>query len=197
MALGPTYAEARQWIVWLQVFTPGMLADSMGVHEEVATKFIKAAIWHGIIESTGDHINGSGPAEDIYSYVPLPPGPNVHWTGTPEWLAVAGCYADAPRRGVPVRLVDNTDRRNAMQGTGGARIRIRNRDRAYEAMQQSKMDRAERARQKQKAKSQGMQKAIEAMVRGEEPTTGGKHRRTDPLPSKDRTKAKKTQRKTK
>ena len=199
---GPTYAEARMWIRWLNIFTPSDLADAMAVHQEVASRFVKAALWHGIIEDSGDSINGSGPREQIYHYKPLPPGPKVHATMTPEWLATPGCYAEAPARGLPVRLVDNTQRRNLMQGTGGARLRVKNRDRAWERMQQAKMDRSERDRQKARAKSMGMQRAADAMRRADEfiqdgafKTSGNKH--AAELPHKDKSHTKKTQRKTK
>lgn len=148
---GPTYAEARSWIVWLHTFTASDLAQAMAINEEVAERFIKAALWHGIILDTEDRTNGGGPVEAIYTYAPLPPGPTHHPHGTPpEVIAVMqmGGPIIYDVRGLPVRLVDNTKRRDQMQRTKGARLRIKRRDAAYEAMQQAKMERAESDRQK-------------------------------------------------
>jgi len=154
---GPTYAEARMWFRWLQVFTPHDLADAMAVHPDVAYRFVRAAEWHGIVENTGDRVNGTGPEEDIYSYVPLPPGPTEHPTGPlPELMAVRemGGFLLFDQRGLPVRLVDNTERRNMMQTTGGARVRMKLRDARYRATEQAKVERAEKDRQRRIRKQQ-------------------------------------------
>lgn len=144
--LGPTYAEARQWIVWLRNFTPSDLSDSMAVHPEVAMKFIKAAVWHGIIEDSGDQINGTGPAESIYSYVPLPPGPKEHLTWTPEWRSTEGCYSWAPRnRGMPVRIRKENQKASSTAGQG---MKWKLRDRRFQEMEAARAAAKESQRNK-------------------------------------------------
>jgi hypothetical protein len=142
---GPTYAEARMWMRWLDVLTPADLADAMAIDERVAEGFIRGAVFYGIVEDTGDRLSDQEP---IYSYVPLPPGPTEHPHRQPEWRdASIGCYSDVKSpRGMPVRIVDNTKRRNEMQGTGGARIRHKQKDKMWEA----KLAAVEEARAKAK-----------------------------------------------
>lgn len=143
-----TYVEVRWWAVWLDKFTARDLADAMGVSLEVGERGVKALLWHGICEETGVVWEGPDGPERVIGYKPLPPGPRDAFTHTPEWKTTPGCYAEAPVRGLPIRLVDNTDRRNMMQGTGGSRVRIKNRDKAYQRMQ----DAVAARREKQKAK---------------------------------------------
>lgn len=147
---GVTYAEVRDWAWWLQLFTVDDLADSMMCDRSIAQRGINALLWHGICFDTGEEIDG----DPVISYVPLPPGPREHPTRAPEWRT---CVQDLvpPDRGKPVRLVDNTKRRDAMQGTGGARVRIRQRDKAYEAMEAAKQTRRERQAKKRQDELQG------------------------------------------
>lgn len=148
---GVSYSEFIFWAATLKVFTVEDLCDTMGVSPHVAQRGITALLWHGICEDTGDLSSAGDP---IISYVPLPPGPNEHPTQAPEWRT---CQQDLvpPGRGLPIRLVDNTKRRNLMQGTGGTRLQVRNRDRAWEKAEQAKLDRAERQRQQRNAEKQG------------------------------------------
>lgn len=158
-----SYAETRAWAVWLQIFTSRDLADSMGVDEEVIESYLIGLEFNGTIEDTGDRINGRGPPEVIYRHVPLPPGPKVHEIGPlPEVLAVMqmGGWEILSPRGLPVRLIDNTKRRDMMQGTGGARLRVKMRDTMYQKMQQAKLDRAEKDRQKRIAAQQGIKRRL-------------------------------------
>lgn len=148
-----TYVEVRWWAVWLDKFTARDLADAMGVSLDVGQRGVKALLWHGICEQTGVVWEGPDGPEPVVGYKPLPPGPTDAFTHTPEWKTTPGCYSLAPRnRGMPVRLVDNTDRRNMMQGTGGGRVRIKNRDKAYERMQEAIENR--KTKQKEKLRAQ-------------------------------------------
>jgi hypothetical protein len=153
MAGGPDYTEARLGFTILRVFTPSDLADLLGTDTELASRFIHAGCLHGILTDLDVSINGSGPAEGLYEWKELPPGPTHHFTREPEWKSTPGCYELAPRnRGLPVRLVDNTKRRDMMQGTGGARLRVKNRDRAYERMMEAIEKRAQKNRMKERLK---------------------------------------------
>lgn len=148
---GPDYEEARDWIVMLQAFTATDLARSMAIHRDLAQRFILRAQWHGIAEDTGQSMNGTGPAEPLYAWVPLPPGPRRHPHGeTPEAYVYRTMGGDPLRvpRGRPVRLVDHQDRRQKMQVAGGAARKMRDRDRAYDRMMQAVERRREKNRQK-------------------------------------------------
>lgn len=147
---GVTYSEVRDWAWWLQVFTASDLADAMACDVSIAQRGINALLYHGTCYDTGDEIG----QESIISYTPLPPGPTHHFTHPPEWRT---CVQDLvpPHRGMPVRLVDNTKRRDQMQGTGGARIRIKQRDKAYEQMQAAIESRKEAQAQRRARELQG------------------------------------------
>lgn len=154
-----TYVEIRWWARYLRVFTASDLADAMGVDLSVGERGIKALLWHGIVDDTGEEIDGPGGSEQVVEYAPLPPGPKTHETPhtPPPWMLppeLASHRIHTPR-GMPVRLVDNTDRRNQMQGTGGARIRIKQRDKAYERMMEAKAKQAEKNRAKEREKHEG------------------------------------------
>jgi hypothetical protein len=147
---GVTYSEIRDWAVWLDLFTASDLAYSMGCSDEVAQRGINALLWHGICEDTGG-IDTMG--DPIIGYIPLPPGPNEHWTGAPEWRT---CVQDLipPHRGMPIRLIDDTKRRNQMQGTKGARLRIKQRDKAYETQLAANEKRAEEQKRRKQNEAQ-------------------------------------------
>jgi hypothetical protein len=136
-SLAPDYAEVRWWFVWLDLFTPTDLADDMGIHPDLAERFIAAGLWHGIIESTGDSINGRGPREQIYRYKPLPSGPRFHPHQLPEWKTTPGCYSLARATGMPVHVVSDRDRRQKLS-TPGARHQIKLRDARREEMEKAK-----------------------------------------------------------
>jgi hypothetical protein len=123
MTAGPTYAEARQWIVWLKVVTVRELADVMAVDDLVAEIFIRAAEWHGIIRNGG--VTPSG--EQLFSYVPLPRGPREHVTLTPPEVITPGVYSEAPRRGFPIAGTSSQGTRRAVlrrrSTVGGGRRR--------------------------------------------------------------------------
>jgi hypothetical protein len=151
-----SYHECRTWARWLDTFSDYEFAEILRVDPEVARKFIRAMIWHGIVEDTGDeYINGYGVPEHVYAYVPLPPGPREHFTKDPPEKTTPGAYGWAPRRGMPIRLVDDGKRGTAMQVGGGGRMKMINRERAYQRMEQAKMERAERQRLKALKKAQG------------------------------------------
>lgn len=144
-----TYAETRLWAVWLQTFTPSDLARSMGVPVESIEGFIFGLQFNGTIMDTGDSINGTGPSEQIYTFVPLPLGPTHHFTREPEWRS-PGCYSLAPRRGLAVRIRSDRDTRRLMgQGSGGARHRLIQAERRYKAQ----MEAVEKRKEAQKAKA--------------------------------------------
>jgi hypothetical protein len=146
---GATYAEARWWFVYLRVFTPSDLADAMAVSDEVAERFIRAAVWHGIVIDSGGSVNGTGPPENIFEWKPLPVGPRRHYTHAPEWKITPGCYDLAPVRGMPVRLRSERDQRKSLS-TPGARGVHKRRELAYERQEQARLKRIE----EQKAKAQ-------------------------------------------
>jgi hypothetical protein len=152
-----TYHECRTWARWLDTFSDYEFADVLRVDPEVARKFIRAMVWHGIVEDTGDeYINGYGVPEHIYAYVPLPTGPTEHITKMPPEKATPGCYGWAPRRGMPVRLVDTGRQGSIMQVGGGGRRRYKDRERAYQRM----VEAVEARKTKQK------QKRIEKLSKG-------------------------------
>lgn len=152
--VGVTYNEIRWWAVWLDKFTAADLADAMGVNVEVGERGVRALLWHGICEHTGVEFDTPYGQMPVVSYKPLPPGPTHHPTRPPEWKTTPGCGSLAMATGMPVRLVDNTKRREAMQGTGGGRLRVKNRDRAYERMQEAIRKRAEKQRAKARARAE-------------------------------------------
>lgn len=94
-----TYAEVRRWAVWLECFTARDLANAMGVNLEVGRRGVKALLWHGICEDTGDAVSGPEGPEAIISYVPLPPGPREHVTEVPP-ERIVGYTEILSRRGV-------------------------------------------------------------------------------------------------
>lgn len=145
-----TYAEVRQWIVWLQTFTVSDVADAMGVEYEVADQFVFAAEIHGIIENTGDTVNGREWGDEvIFSHVPLPPGPNNAFTYPPEWKVTPGVYDLAPRnRGMPIRIRTDKDarRHGSLPGQGH---KYRQAEKRYQREVKAREERAEKQRVKQ------------------------------------------------
>lgn len=146
-SLAPDYAEIRWWFRWLDTFTATDLADDVGIHPELADRFIAAGLWHGIIEDSGGRINGRGPSEAIYHYIPLPNGPTHHPHREPEWKSTPGCYADAPFRGMPVRIRTDRDSRRLLS-TPGSRHKMKMAEQAYHRQEQAKMEALEAARKK-------------------------------------------------
>lgn len=143
-----TYAEIRDWAVWLQLFTASDLADAMGVNIEWGRRGVKALLWHGICEDTGDVIDGPFGPEPIIGYVPLPPGPKHHPHGIlPEVIAVSqmGGFEIFNQRGVPVRIRTERQMRKSLS-TPGARQTHKNRERAYELQEEARRRRAEEQR---------------------------------------------------
>lgn len=168
LTLQPTYDEARYWFVWLRCFTPSELADSMAIDTFVAQRFINAGLFWGIIQGTGDMMNGTAAGyEELYEYVPLPPGPRFARTFTPEWRSTPGCYDLAPRRGLPIRIRDEGRARKMGSISGGGAMKEKLRNKRYLAMQEAvekrKEARKRREHQEPKAKSSGRRKA-EAMA---------------------------------
>lgn len=133
-----TYDESRMWTYWLRVFAPSDLAASMGVPVEAIEGFLIGLQRNGTIEDTGDRINGTGPEEPIFSFVPLPPGPTEHFTKEPpETLRRIGCYELAPsNRGMPIRLRSDREYRRAGSKPGeGHKMRLR--EKRYKKMQEA------------------------------------------------------------
>lgn len=158
--LGANYAEARVWIVWLQVFTVGDLADSMYVDHSVAGHFVTAAEWHGIIENTGELQQGPNGEEVIWSYVPLPPGPTDHPTKTPPEKLV-GYNEVLCARGMPVRVRSDRDSRRLLS-TPGSRHIMKMREKRYKDMMEKREVQRETKRRKY---DQAMQSGDEKKIR--------------------------------
>lgn len=141
-----TYAEARAWATWLRIFTITDLASVMAVPEEALEGFIFGLLYNGTIEDTGDRLNGGpGPPEEVYAWVPLPPGPKRHETGIlPEVLAVletGGPEILSPRGG-PVRIRTERMMRRSLS-TPGARQTHKLRELAYERQEAARRKRSE------------------------------------------------------
>lgn len=153
---GVTYALARNFFVWLSErgpFTPGELADAMGIDDELAIRFTKVGTYpcHGgnrqpILEDTGDTCNGTYRGDEpLYRYIPIE---DHRWTEhpheTPEWQRWP-CGADAPVRGAAIRLVDDRKRRQLMS-VGGQRNSVVQRDKRHQKMMDAWAAQREKAR---------------------------------------------------
>lgn len=150
--LQPTYSEARDWFVWLRVFTPSELADSMAVDVEVAQRFITAGVFWGIVTDTGDSMNGTSAGyEPLYEWIPLPIGPRFARTFPPEWKSTPGCYADAPLRGMPIRLYNETKRRR-MGSISGQGLREKLREKRYKEQLAAREKQREAKKRRSEAK---------------------------------------------
>jgi hypothetical protein len=143
---GVTYSEVRWWFVWLQAFTAKDLADTMAISEEVAERFIRAGLFHGIIYDTGESINGIGPAERIYAYVPLPSTIYPRLEGYKEIFNI---------RGLPVRIRTGKDFRRSMSSSQATRKQLKDQERRYQAMirKQEESRRAKEARRQKRLQS--------------------------------------------
>lgn len=144
-----SYDETRLWTYWLRVFTPSDLAETMGVPVEAIQGFIIGLERNGTIEDTGDWVNGSGPREKIYSFVPLPEGPNHHPYRLPEWLQAPGIGELAPRRGEQVRIRSESDMRRILS-TAGAANKHRQREKRYQKMVAIQEERRKKQEERQK-----------------------------------------------
>lgn len=154
-----TYTEIRRWAVWLDLFTASDLADAMGVDHAIGAKGIKALLWHGICEDTGELLDGTYGPEPVISYVPLPPGPTEHPHGTlPEIIAVMqmGGFEIFQPRGMPVRIRNDRDTRQNLS-TPGARHKMKLSEQRYQSM----IDAQERRRQEQVAKARAAKPTAE------------------------------------
>lgn len=152
---GVTYSEIRDWAVYLDYFTAEDLAASMGVNIEIGVRGVRALLYHGICEDTGETLEIDGRELAIVHYVPLPPGPKEHWTGPPEWRT---CDQDLvpPNRGLPVRLVKENRR---LQSLPGERHRMMLREKRYEAMEQARAAaQAKQARKRNEAAKDAVQR---------------------------------------
>jgi hypothetical protein len=143
------YEEVRVWCRWLQLFTVSDMANALGSSYDVADQFVFAAEIHGIIENTGDTVNGREWGDEvIFSYVPLPAGPTRAFTHTPEWRTTPGVYDLAPRRGMPIRIRSDKDaRRHGSLPGQGHQYRLR--EKRFAKMEEAKRERAERQQIKQ------------------------------------------------
>lgn len=153
-----TYSEVRWWARTLDTFTADDLCQALGVDESLGPRFITALTWHGIVRDTNEfYQNGSGP-EEIYEYVPLPPGPKEHpHYMPPEIMAVLemGGFEILSPRGMPVRLRDErSDRRKASVAGSGQGLRIRLREERYKKMVEARERRAADQQAKLQAKLQ-------------------------------------------
>lgn len=147
------YSLARKFFVWLGTFTPGELADSMGIDDELAVKFIRAGCWkihsgEAILDDTGETVNGTYRGnEPLYTYRPITEeSPRNHPHHLPEWIATPGVGSLAPRnRGMPVRIRTDRDTRRLMS-TPGARSKVIQAEKRYDKMMASWAAQKERAR---------------------------------------------------
>jgi hypothetical protein len=112
-----TYAEIRQWARWLDMFTATDIAGVLAVHQELGERAIRALLWHGIIEETGDLLDGPYGLEPVYSYKPLPKGPRVHPHETPPEVLVARQAGGDPLRVPRGMPVPGTSRRSRVNGS--------------------------------------------------------------------------------
>jgi hypothetical protein len=154
---------------WLTLFTPSDLADALRVPPELGEQFVHAMLFHGIVEDTGDELDGPLGAERVYEMPPLPPGPNEHpHLLPPEIMAVLelGGFEIITPRGLPVRIRTERQMRRSLS-TPGARQVHRNRERAYERQKAAEearreADRAKGAREpKWKRKGKGKTVAVQ------------------------------------
>lgn len=100
---GVTYAEVRQWAVYLKTFTASDLASSMRTTQEVGERGVKALLWHGICRDTGDWIPGpDGEPEPLIEYIP-PVYRIYNREKVPPPERVVG-YTEVPVRGLPINL---------------------------------------------------------------------------------------------
>lgn len=170
---GVSYAEARVWIVWLQLFTVSDLADSMYCDHTVAESMVKAAVWNQIIEDTGDRMDGPYGEETIWSYIPLPPGPNEHPHKTPPEKLVGYDEVLCPR-GLPVRIRTDRDTRRLLS-TPGSRHIMKMRDARYkEMMEKREVQRDTKRRKYQQAMQSGDEKKIRKYRRFSKIDSNGK-----------------------
>lgn len=151
----------------------------MGVPEEALEGFLLGLMFNGTIEDTGDRINGrSDRYEEIYTFVPLPPGPRVHPTRTPPEV-VWGYTEILSPRGMPVRIRTERDQRRTMS-TPGARGRIKRREQRYQAMQEAvekrKQVQAVRAKEAVTNATSGKKKAM-AMAEAKAKKREAKHKK--------------------
>lgn len=110
-----TYNEVRWWAVWLDTFTARDLAQAMGVDLSWGERGVRALLWHGICEDTGEALEGPDGPEAIIHYKPIPPGPRVHPRETPPEIVVvreAGGDPLGVRRGMPVAMNGDRARRS-------------------------------------------------------------------------------------
>lgn len=129
---------------WLDTFTPSDLASAVRVPVELAEQFILALLFHGLLEDTGDDLDGPNGPERVYAMDPLPPGPRFHPRQIPvEILAVleAGGFEILSPRGQPIRIRTERQMRKSLS-TPGARQKHKNRERAYERQKQAEQARA-------------------------------------------------------
>jgi hypothetical protein len=147
-----TYNEVRRWARWLGVFTYEELADALHVHPEVGRRMVKALIYHGICEDTGDllpALEGDGEIA-VIEYIPIPWRIWPRDKRPPEWKSTPGCYELAPVRGLPVRIrSDKKHGRQMAQGSGGGRLRLLNAEKRYQAQVQAREKRAAEQKAKQ------------------------------------------------
>lgn len=161
-----SYDETRLWTYWLRVFTPSDLAETMAVPVEAIEGFIVGLQRNGTIEDTGDMVNGSGPPEKVYSFIPLPPGPTEHFTRPPEWQNTPGVGELAPaNRGMPVRIRSERQMRKILS-TSGAAAKHRQREKRYHKMQEDQAKRKEEIRMRRiKREQSGMTRKVKYKTR--------------------------------
>lgn len=141
-----SYSEIRWWSRWLDTFTASDLADAMGVDLSMGRKGIKALLWHGICEDTGDMLDGPEGPEPIIHYIPLPPGPREHYTMVPPERMVGYTEILSPR-GVVVRIRTDRDTRKNLS-TPGTRHKMKLAEKRYHEQVEATMKRAEEAKKK-------------------------------------------------
>jgi hypothetical protein len=117
----------------------------MAVDESVAERGITALLYQGIVRESRNFQLSLWGDIPVYEYVPLPPGPTEHETGTPPWMLwPCGSEVLSPR-GLPIRIRTQRDQRGGMS-TPGSRQKLKNRERAYQRQKEARESRAEEQR---------------------------------------------------
>lgn len=144
-----TYSEVRQWARWLDIFTASDLADVLRVDNSIGERMVRALLFHGICEDTGEVAGGFYGEEPIIQYIPIPHRTWNRDKHAPEWK-LWPCYSEAPPdRGTPVRIRSGKKYGQVFAaGSGGGRHRMLLREQRFKAQEQAKKIRAEKQRER-------------------------------------------------
>lgn len=141
---------------WLEIFTASDLAGALHTNQTIALKGLLALQAHQLVTDTGGEIDGPDGPETVWEMHPLPDEiVNRLRRMPPEVAAVIETGGVlAPKRGMPVRLVDRGEQGTAMS-TSGARRKFKDRERAYKRMQEAIEERAKKEKARRRARAEG------------------------------------------